>query len=215
MKSILKKVVKKITHSLSSAEYWESRYQAGGNSGGGSYNALATYKANFINSFLTSRSIQSAIEFGCGDGNQLSLINYKTYIGLDVSPSSIQLCLQKFGTDKTKGFFLYHPFAFQDNTHIFGSQLSLSLDVIYHLIEDKIYERHMEHLFQSSMKYVIIYSSDYEHVQVNHERRREFTRWVAKHAPNWKLILKEESPYKNETNEELQSLSNFYVFEKT
>ena len=34
-----------------STDYWERRYRKGGNSGAGSYNRLARFKAGFLNGF--------------------------------------------------------------------------------------------------------------------------------------------------------------------
>ena len=72
-----------------SAKYWELRYRRGGNSGAGSYNNLAKFKANFLNNFVIENHIKSVIEWGCGDGHQLSLASYPQYIGYDVSKQSI------------------------------------------------------------------------------------------------------------------------------
>lgn len=76
-----------------SKSYWESRYQKGGNSGFGSYGRLAKFKAEVLNDFVAKNSIQSVMEFGCGDGNQLKLAVYPKYIGLDVSPKAIKRCI--------------------------------------------------------------------------------------------------------------------------
>jgi hypothetical protein len=59
-----------------SARYWERNYAGGGTSGAGSYDALALGKAVFLNEFVRAHEIGSVIEFGCGDGNQLSLADY-------------------------------------------------------------------------------------------------------------------------------------------
>src|ERR1035438_8966382 len=83
-----------------SEPYWEDHYKSGGDSGSGSYNRLAEFKANIINDFITEKRIASAIEFGCGDGNNLSLINYPKYIGLDVSPTAIKLCMNRFRSEE-------------------------------------------------------------------------------------------------------------------
>lgn len=211
MKKLIKKIARKLTKSFSSIDYWEGRYKSGGNSGSGSYNKLAEYKASFINDFLLQKSIQSAIEFGCGDGNQLSLIDYPSYIGLDVSTTSISICTQKFRNDNTKRFLLYDPFS---PGKIPRQELSLSLDVIYHLVEDKVYELYMKHLFQSATAFVIIYSSDYDRPRLNHEKRREFSNWVEKNQTHWRLIVKKESPFKSEPNESNKSFSDFFVYEK-
>ena len=37
----------------------------------------------------------------------------------------------------------------------------LSLDVIYQLVEDEVFERHMRQLFSASHRFVIIYSSNF------------------------------------------------------
>lgn len=213
MLQIIKKLFRSTKKSFSSADYWEERYKAGKNSGSGSYNKLAEFKADFINTFLSEKSIKSVIEFGCGDGNQLSMINYFSYLGLDVSPTSIQLCKRKFKDDHKKKFLLYNPFAF-DEQAIHPSDLTLSLDVIYHLVENQLYELHMKHLFQSANRYVIIYSSDYENEQVNHERRRSFTTWIKGNQPQWELVAWKENLYKNETDESNLSLSDFFVYQK-
>src|ERR1700719_5232063 len=85
---------------FNSAGYWEGRYNQGGNSGEGSYGQLADFKARVLNDFIKEKDIQSAIEFGCGDGNQLAKIAYPKYIGLDVSATIIKKCIEKFKPDK-------------------------------------------------------------------------------------------------------------------
>src|ERR1035441_5440324 len=82
-----------------SEKYWEDRYRLGGNSGSGSYNRLSEFKARTINDFIAGKNIFSAMEFGCGDGNNLSLIKYPKYIGLDVSPTAIKICMNKYKND--------------------------------------------------------------------------------------------------------------------
>ena len=74
-----------------SARYWERNYAEGGTSGAGSYDALALGKAAFLNEFVRIHEIGSVIDFGCGDGNQLSLADYPAYIGLDVSRTAIRV----------------------------------------------------------------------------------------------------------------------------
>ena len=64
--------------------YWKRRYDNGGNSGAGSYNRLAKFKAEIINGFVKSHMIKTVIEWGCGDGrsitiNAISLICWNGY----------------------------------------------------------------------------------------------------------------------------------------
>src|ERR1700689_4886366 len=70
-----------------SPSYWDSRYAGGGNSGDGSYGNLAKFKASVLNQFVAENRIASVVEFGCGDGNQVSLAEYPRYVGIDVSPT--------------------------------------------------------------------------------------------------------------------------------
>ena len=89
-----------------SQAYWEGRYAGGGTSGAGSYGALAEFKAELLNAFVKDKSVKSVIEFGCGDGHQLSLASYPKYIGLDVSKTAIELCTERFRDDSDKRFAL-------------------------------------------------------------------------------------------------------------
>lgn len=214
MKLGLRKILLRLSRSFNSIDYWENRYRHGGNSGSGSYDALAQFKALFLNAFLKENGIQTAIEFGCGDGNQLGLINYPIYTGLDVSVTILNKCREKFELDKTKNFFLYHPDGFQDFTGIFQSDLSLSLDVIYHLVEDKNFETHLHHVFASSKRFVIIYSTDFDSPQVNHERNRNFSKWISDHKPDFRLLKVEPNPFKEEQELDRRSLCDFFVYER-
>ena len=194
-----------------SKKYWEQRYVMGGNSGAGSYGKLAKFKAEIVNLFVENNGIKSVIDFGCGDGNQLSLFsfpNHISYIGLDVSKTVLKLCIDRFKDDVTKNFFLYDPECFEDNSGIFRADLVLSLDVIYHLIEDNIFELYMKHLFSSSDKFVIIYSDDANANQRYHEKHRQFSRWVETKLPEWELIDKIKNKIPN------KSCADFFIYKK-
>ena len=56
-----------------SVAYWEQRYREGGCSGAGSYGKFGRFKAQVLNQFVVEHGIRTVMEFGCGDGNQLSL----------------------------------------------------------------------------------------------------------------------------------------------
>lgn len=198
-----------------SQEYWEERYAGGGTSGRGSYGELAAYKAKFLNEFVGDRGIASVIEFGCGDGSQLSLAKYPNYIGLDVARTAIALCSTRFEEDRTKSFFLYDPGAFVDRHCIFRAQLALSLDVIYHLTEDAVFESYMRHLFAAAEQFVIAYSSNTESPDVEpHIRHREFTTWVAATLPQWRLAQRRPNPYPMSADRRSGSFADFFVFER-
>lgn len=203
------------SESFHSRDYWERRYASGGTSGDGSYGRLAEFKAQVLNAFVRENNVTSVIEFGCGDGNQLGLAHYPNYIGLDVSPTAVTQCAVRFSDDLTKSFFLYDPFCFVDNAQVFQAELSLSLDVLFHLTEDDVYEKYMYHLFRAANRYVIIYSwgtATVSDTLSRHNRPREFEAFVDTHFPRWQLVdtIDNIFPYDPETED--GSLSNFYIY---
>ncbi|MDR2835487.1 MAG: class I SAM-dependent methyltransferase [Bacteroidales bacterium] len=212
IEKLRKKIRKNEFHG--SATYWENRYKQGGNSGAGSYNRLAEFKANIINDFCVKNNIEKVIEFGCGDGNQLTLAKYQQYIGLDVSKKSIELCNNMFANDATKQFYELNKVNLSNNK--FHSSLAISLDVIFHLIEDDVYYVYMNNLFNASSKYVIIYASNYEAKTLAlHVKHRCFTDYVFDKFPKFKLIKVVKNKYPFECNNPNNtSFSDFYFFQK-
>jgi hypothetical protein len=198
-----------------SINYWESRYTAGGNSGSGSYNRLAEFKAEVLNQFIQENNIQTAIEFGVGDGNQLTLLKVPFYIGLDVAPAAIGLCTKRFHNDPTKSFYLYNPLAFSDHHKLFKAEVSMSLDVIYHIVEDKIFNEYMSQLFDAGTKFVIVYASNFSSNQKFHEKERRFTDWIEKYKPESKLMkmIPNKYPYV-ESDQDNTSQADFYIYQK-
>lgn len=195
----------------SSGNYWEKRYAAGGDSGPGSYDELATFKAEIINDFVKTNCISSVIEFGCGDGNQLMLAKYPEYTGFDISSSAIKMCKGKFFTDKTKSFLMMADYKKQK------SELVLSLDVIYHLVEDNVFEEYIKNLFSASAKFVIIYSSNNENNSSNpyaHIKHRNFHLWVKKNEPDWKLLETIPNRYPQREGIKGGSFADFYIYQK-
>lgn len=207
-KAVEKRAIRRNKLFKGSKEYWENRYKRGGNSGAGSYNNLARFKADVINSFVKNNKINSVIDFGCGDSNQLSLLDFKEYIGFDISKTSINICQKKFKKDKTKRFFLYDQKEFEINKSKFKADLSLSLDVIFHLVEDNVFEDHLKHLFSSANKFVIIYSSNNDSRQKYHEKNRQFSTLIKNKYPEWELIKEIKNKYPKE------SVSNFFIYKR-
>jgi SAM-dependent methyltransferase len=193
-----------------SAGFWEQNYAQGGSSGNGSYGALAEGKRQFLNALVRTRGVTSVIEFGCGDGNQLSLADYPSYIGLDVSRSAIGLCQQRFADDPAKSFFLYDGACFTDRAGVFTADLALSLDVIYHLTEDAAFEAYLRHLFAAGRRLVVIYSTNSAlSGTAPHVRHRHFTPWVEVNCPQWQLTGVTQGP-----NTEL-ARADFFVYERS
>lgn len=199
---------------FSSSVYWEERYRNGGNSGSGSYNRLAEFKAQVINDFVKKNKIDSVIEWGCGDGNQLQYFDFLHYIGYDVSKTIIEQVKNKYKDDINKEFYWTRDKEFS-NFRI--ADMSMSLDVIYHLVEDEVFEKYMLDLFKCSRKYVCIYSWDQDVPVSMHVKYRKFTEYIENNFPDWKLILHIKNKYfrkKNEQDIDNTSLCDFYFYEE-
>jgi hypothetical protein len=211
----VKKAIKKTR--FKSGDYWEKRYLDGDNSGPGSYGKFAEFKAQIINDFVKEHSVKRVIEFGSGDGNQLTLANYPEYIGLDVSKRAVEICIEMFKDDDTKSFFLYSPNHFYNNGGL-KADLAMSLDVIFHLVEDEVYEAYMKHLFSTSDKYIIICSSNKDQKTSGlhdiHVRHRKFTNWIEKNAPDWQQIDMVENEHQLHDDPNNKTFADFYFFEK-
>lgn len=168
-----------------------------------------------LNAFVEAHGVETVVEFGCGDGNQLTLARYPSYVGMDVSQTVVGRCRQRFHGDGDKEFHLYDPSGAGVPQRIAQAQLSLSLDVIYHLVEDAVFERYMRDLFAAATRFVIIYSSNTEEnpaeptIYIQHRR---FTDWVEAHAADWRLMerIPNRFPYKGDYT--TGSFADFYIY---
>lgn len=193
-----------------SPAYWEQRYAAGGTSGPGSYGVLAQFKADILNDFVARHGLTTVTELGCGDGNQLGLAHYPAYRGLDIAPSAVDLCIERFGDDTTKSFYRYDPQRFHDRAGLFRSDLALSLDVVFHLVEDELFTRYMTLLFDCGARFVGIYSSNSDDPDPGaHVRHRRFTQWVDAHRPTWRLAEHVPNPHRGT---EAAAVADFWFY---
>ncbi|NJK88642.1 MAG: class I SAM-dependent methyltransferase [Myxococcales bacterium] len=174
-----------------SGSYWEKRYRSGGTSGEGSYGRLAAFKAEVLNAFVQRHGIHHVLELGCGDGNQLSFAEYRDYTGLDIAPEAVRRCRERYAGDQNKRFLMYDPASYEPGQTTGRADLALSLDVIFHLVEDEVFDAYMRHLFASSHRFVGIYSSNFDAPggpKAPHVRHRRFADWIATHRPESVLI---------------------------
>jgi hypothetical protein len=173
-----------------SVDYWERNYSTGGDSGEGSRGKLLQWKAGVINGFIKKNGVKSVIDMGCGDGMQASLIDVEDYIGLDVSLSALN---RASSVARDKLFVLY--------------DLTMSLDVIYHIVEDDLFKLYMRNLFGSARKYVVIYSTSSTLPSgVPWVRNRDVVGYVHKHFKSWKMMgcVPQEYPQR--------SAANFFIY---
>jgi len=191
-----------------SGSYWDKRYQKGRDSGEGSYGELALFKAKVLNEFVRENEIRSVVEFGSGDGNQLKLAEYPAYTGVDVSPVAVRMARQTFQQDHSKKFLTTGEYQGE------RSELALSLDVIYHLVEDGVFESYMERLFQAATRFVAIYSSNCSGLMTDspHVRHREFTRWVKERFPSLPAPRIITNPFPIGLRQEETSFAHFFFY---
>ena len=196
-----------------SADYWRQRYAEGGNSGAGSYNQLANFKANFLNAFVVEQGIQTVVEHGCGDGNQLTLGIYPSYLGYDISLDAIELCRARFRSDPTRQFQVL-----REDTIVQSAELHISLDVIYHLVEDAVFEKYMGAVFNNASRFVVVYSTDVNgpiDPAAPHVRHRKFTDWISRNASHWHLVSRKTNDFPFNGNFDVSSDAEFFVYARS
>lgn len=188
-----------------SKAYWEARYKNNLTSGNGSYGVLGDFKAKVVNGFISEKNVATIKDLGVGDGNQLGLLRgFKHYIGYDVSPTVIQKCKTRFKLPRYE-FHLY-PEAIS-----IEADMSISMDVLYHLVEDDVYLEYLDNLFMT--KYVIIYGMDFDGGDfAPHVRPRKFTTTIAQRYPQYNLIKKVPQMYRNFDHHK-GSLADFFIYE--
>jgi len=192
-----------------SEKYWKDRYKNGGNSGTGSQGDIGKYKFKIISDFIHKNNIKSIIDFGCGDCAILKNSKYQHYMGFDISEDALKICREKYLTNNKYSFNLLNKYSGEI------VDLSLSIDVIYHLVENDVYFSYLSMLFESSDKYVIIYSTNSEGKHYNHIKHRRFTEYISNTFVNFKLINIIYNKYSKVLSKERhRSSASFYIYEK-
>jgi len=174
-------------------QYWDNRYKynsnsAGGGSGAGSEGLEAVIKATIINAWTKEYEMRTITELGCGSGDNLQLYNIPiSYCGYDISPKAVEICNQKIKS-------LKHYFTSKIDEIDFDTDLCLSLDVYYHLVDDKVFQDYCKFLFYGGWKYIIAYTTDTDsefihtgEKQAEHLKQRSFTNEYQKHR-QWELV---------------------------
>jgi len=159
------------------------------------------FKSNIINNFNEKNKIKSIIDYGFyNNSNEIKLINTrnKLYIGLDVNKTNIQKCKKIFKNDKTKKFINLDEITNTNNN--LRADLVLSFNIIYNLLDEKIYKQYIENIFLMSKKYVIIYSPNLNY----NIKKINFIEYIFENCHQFNLIeiVKNKSPYP------------FYIFQK-
>jgi SAM-dependent methyltransferase len=196
-----------------SGAYWTERYERGRTSGSGSYGRLAAYKADHVNALVTRLGVTSVLEFGSGDGNQAALFDFADYTGVDVSPLVVKACHERFADRPGWRFLTTEDVARAP----LRADMTLSLDVVYHLVEDAVFDAYMQQLCASAERYVLIYASDHEAATANpHVRHRAYSDWMAASAPDFRRKQSWDHPFpmRPGSDPEVTSFAFFRLFER-
>ena len=97
------------------------------------------------------------------------------------------------------------------------AELTLSLDVIYHLIEDSVFDEYMTRLFDAADVFVIIYSSntnDNYSSQAPHVMHRKFTDWTDENLSNWTMVQHIPNRHRYDKNIEGGTCADFFIYKK-
>jgi trans-aconitate methyltransferase len=193
---------------MDATNYWESRYTGGGNSGLGSYGEENAFKFSYIKEIIETYNLKSINDFGCGDGNQVSqlrppyIAHEIAYKGWDVSEIAVNKCTEMYKDVSS------HEFSY-DISEWDAADLGLSLDVLYHIVDEDIFYTYLENLFNKSKQYVIIYAVNHDLLRNNsHIYSRAFVDYVVE---KYDCELVDTRPYPDKIG---RGDVTFYLFKK-
>ena len=118
------------------------------------------------------------------------MYNFKNYFGLDVSQTSIKLCKEQYAGDSSKSFMLYDPAFFARVGNFVKSDVTLSSEVLFHLVEEDVFHKYLNDLFSMAKKAVIIISTDHSDNTncPRHIKHRVFSDYVSKTFTEWEKV---------------------------
>ena len=157
---------------------------------------IISSKFKTINNIITQNNIQSIIQYGLSDKNQIELFNTenKIFTGIDKNLSNVLKCNHLFKDDKTKHFI---------HSNNIKNNLNADLVLIYNVhknLQDDTHKEFIQNLLNKSKRYVVIYEKCIS------EKYKHFLNYI-NNLPQWKF-------YEFVPNENLQIDNNFYVYEK-
>ena len=89
--------------------------------------------------------------------------------------------------------------------------------MIFHLVEDDVFDNYMRRLFAASSRYVIIYSSDFDEESNRdgvHVKHRKFSDWILRNCPSWNLMEHIPNIYPYAGDHTVGSFADFFIYRK-
>lgn len=149
---------------MQTKNYWNARYASGGNSGYGSYGEQMEKKL----SWLVPLKFNSITDIGCGDfnfGKELIIRHPAKYCGYDISEAVVA---------RNSSIYPYSFKVYDKNKDFEVSELTLCLDVLFHIYEDEEYEALLNILKTLPTKYLALTAYEYDRPSDNHVKYRKF-----------------------------------------
>jgi trans-aconitate methyltransferase len=170
-------------------DYWRNRHRRRRGTwqavGSGSVGHLAEWKVDLVNTLVCENGARSLLDLGCGDGRVSEGFEVETYLGLDPSPVAVAEARKRVGDRTGWSVQEYEPAAIMGQTP--PADVSVSLDVVFHLIDDRLYFAYLTHLFHCTRMAVGIYSTNWDGPAHAHMRHRNVEQDVADWFPGWYL----------------------------
>lgn len=156
------------------SQYWDRRYALGGNSGAGSRGDELDAKVRLVQTLVDGLKLKSVLDLGCGDGFFASRIEVDEYVGYDVSSVAVNRC---------RTFVPRYEFLDRVPTRDFD--LILSMDVIFHLVNDLDYHEYMKTLWRKTTNVALVYGTDRDERGRQHVLHRS---WVKDIPPDFTAV---------------------------
>ena len=134
---------------MKTKNYWNSRYNAGGNSGYGSYGEQKDKKLGW----LKDLDFDHITDIGCGDfhfSNELLKLHPASYTGFDISGAIVEKNKVRYPEHK-HDFYNY-----ESGMNLPKSDLVICLDVLFHIYEEDEYEEMLHTLKTLPTKYLAV-----------------------------------------------------------
>lgn len=134
------------------SNYWDVRHSNGRTSGNGSIGCLRDFKWEKIEEHVGK--VNDVIDVGCGDLSFWDGRDCDNYVGIDCS----EVVIQKNIVKRPKWNFITSR---SDNTMVSmlcKADVVFCFDMLFHIMEDDVYENTIENLTRFSKKHVFIYT---------------------------------------------------------
>lgn len=173
------------TH-LVTHEFWEDNYSAGRSSGPGSEGEFAEWKAAVVNDVIERYDVTVVLDVGCGDGQQAALIECPRYYGIDVSPTAVDMCRDRFFGDPMRYFDTCAPGQLPDGMF----DLVMSLEVLMHILEEDVFVSTLSQMFTRARHTVLIQAPLVPMVEYRAgawDKHRPLLPYLSEYLPYWVL----------------------------